>query len=120
MGLSDSVLNWFASSVEDQDYFVSIADYTSEQTKMTCRVLQGSILGPLLFNIYMLLLAQHSFADDTQLYITIIRGQQSNTCTKCIEQINNWLCQNFFSVEELKLSFLDPRNNDQKSALSLN
>ena len=106
MGFSGTVLNWFESYLKDRDYFVSIGNYTSEQTKMTCGVPQGSILGPLLFNIYMLPLAQimennkicyHSYADDTQIYITISPGDYGpiQALSKCIEQINDWMCQNF-------------------------
>ena len=100
LGLSGTVLNWFESYLKGRDYFVSVGNYTSERTEMTCGVPQGSILGPLLFNIYMLPLAQimennkicyHSYADDTQIYITVSPGDYGpvQTLSKCIEEIND-------------------------------
>ena len=82
MGLCGKALHWFKSCLNDRDYFVSIGNYASERMKMKSEseVLQASILGPLLFNIYMLPLVQiqennkicyHSYADDTHIYITI-------------------------------------------------
>ncbi len=79
------------------------AYYTSDQTKMTCGVLLGSIVGPPLLNSYMLpqvplwKKTNYSYADDTQVYITISTGDYSpiHALSKCIKQINNWMCQNF-------------------------
>ncbi|KAI4800683.1 hypothetical protein KUCAC02_009526 [Chaenocephalus aceratus] len=113
VGLSETVLNWFKSYLNDRHNFVSIGKYTSELKNMTCGVPQGSILGPLLFNIYMLPLAQimknnkisyHSYADDTQIYVTISPGDYApiQTLSKCIEQINDWMCQNFLQLNKDK------------------
>lgn len=52
--LSGTVLKWLNSYLQDRNYFVSIDNNLSEQTKMMCGVPQGSILGPLLFHIEML------------------------------------------------------------------
>ena len=55
VGLSGAVLNWFRSYLEGQSYFVTIGSYESDRVAMTCEVPQGSVLGPLLFSLYMLL-----------------------------------------------------------------
>lgn len=117
VGLSGTALKWFESYLKDRDYFVSIGNYTSERAKITCGVPQGSILGPLLFNIYMLPLAQimknikicyHSYADDTQIYITISPGDYSpiQALSRCIEQINDWMNQNFLQLNKEKTEII--------------
>ena len=52
VGLSGAVLQWFRSYLQDRKYFVSIGNYKSALTSMTCGVPQGSIMGPILFNLY--------------------------------------------------------------------
>jgi len=113
VGLSGTALNWFKSYLKDRDFFVSVGNFTSEMTKITCGVPQGSILGPLLFNIYMLPLAQliknnnisyHNYADDTQLYITMSPGDYEpiQALRKCLEEINAWMCHNFLQLNKNK------------------
>ena len=54
VGLSGTVLNWFRSYLQNRNYFGSIGDFVSESTNVTCAFPQVSILGPSLFNIFML------------------------------------------------------------------
>uniref|UniRef100_A0A3B3DTS3 Reverse transcriptase domain-containing protein n=3 Tax=Oryzias melastigma TaxID=30732 RepID=A0A3B3DTS3_ORYME len=113
VGLTGPVLNWFKTYLENRKYFVSIGNFTSEPIEITCGVPQGSILGPLLFNIYMLPLAQviknnnisyHSYADDTQIYIRLTPGDRGpvQALGKCIEDINDWMCHNLLQLNKNK------------------
>ncbi|KAF7646789.1 hypothetical protein LDENG_00182340 [Lucifuga dentata] len=78
---------------------------------MACGVPQGSIFGPLLFNLYMLQLPHilknnsiscHSYADDTLIYIAISPGDYSpiESLNKCIEDISDWMCHNFLQLNK--------------------
>lgn len=71
-GLKGTVLKWH---LEVRRYFVTTGTYKSDRVAMKYGVRQGSVLGPLLFSLYMLSLGQilqnfnvdyHSYADDTQ------------------------------------------------------
>lgn len=78
MGLT--VVLWFVSYLQDKCYFVSTGEHVSEWKRIMCGVPQGPILGPQLFSMDRLPLAQimeyhnisyHTYADDTELYISV-------------------------------------------------
>ncbi len=133
VGLSGTVLNWFESYLKDRDYFVAISNYISEHTKMTCGVPLGCILGPLLFNIYILPLA-HIIENKkyltltmqmTQIYITISPGVYGPIqVLTTITTINKSLigCAKMFSsltkIKFKRLS-LDPKMNNSKSVANV-
>ena len=56
-GTRGNILRWFRSYLTNQSQFVSYDDRQSAIQSITCGVPQGSILGPLLFIIYMIMIA---------------------------------------------------------------
>ncbi|XDV16949.1 hypothetical protein PO909_016432 [Leuciscus waleckii] len=124
VGLSGIVLKWFSSYLDERGYYVSIGDHKSEWTSMTCGVPQGSILAPLLFNLYMLPMSQimrknqiayHSYADDTQLYLALSPNDYCpiDSLCQCIDEVNSWMCQNFLQLNKDKTEVIAFGNKDE-------
>ena len=58
VGIKDTAFSWFYSYLSDRAFLVNTDNYSSTTTPIICGVLQGSILGPIVFSIYMLPLGQ--------------------------------------------------------------
>ena len=74
-GIHGTALAWFSSYLCNRSQYVSVNGHNSNCLNITCGVPQGSVLGPLLFLIYINDLPNSStkltfylFADDTNIY----------------------------------------------------
>ena len=74
-GVRGTALSWFASYLSDRSQFVKVGDQVSSPFPITHGVPQGSVIGPLLFIIYVNDLCNSNpylnfnlFADDTAVY----------------------------------------------------
>ena len=86
--------------------FVSIQDQKSEISALKFGVPQGSVLGPILFSIYLIPLGEimkshgieyHLYADDNQLYIMFKPANSIDAVSKmeaCVKDIKMWMIKN--------------------------
>uniref|UniRef100_A0A4W3I4Y7 Reverse transcriptase domain-containing protein n=1 Tax=Callorhinchus milii TaxID=7868 RepID=A0A4W3I4Y7_CALMI len=106
LNLHGPVLAWFDFYLSDRLHFVASNGFSSSPCTVTSGVPQGSVLGPLLFNIYMIPLGDiirrhevnfHMYADDTQLYFSAFNLNSRTTAvlTDCLSDIKSWMRANF-------------------------
>jgi len=115
LGVKDVALDWFKSYLNGRSQKVKIGKVFSVAEFLLCCVPQGSVLGPLLFLIFILPLAilirdrgmcVHGYADDTQTYIKISPKGSIATTVKlvedCLMDVYKWFTQNMFKLNSDK------------------
>ena len=98
-GIRDSMLKWFQSYLIDRKQYVSINGQSSELLLNNCWVPQGSVLGCLLFLIYIndlpnisKILNFYLFADDTNIYYeSESLNELERTVNKELDKLYLWL-----------------------------
>ena len=125
-GLQGDVLSWFSSYLNARTQTVIINAATSPPKPLSTGVPQGSVLGPILFTLYMSPLGDlirekgchySCYADDTQLYINIRRGNTNaiNQLTECLTSIRSWMATNMLKLNENKTELLYVRSRFKES-----
>ena len=113
-GIRGITNKWFNSYLDDRKQFVSVGTIKSDLNDIVCGVPQGSVLGPLLFLVYINdfnnssdLLDFHLFADDSNLFYAHknLRSLEEHLNQQLIN-IHNWLCVNKLSLNVDKSHFV--------------
>ena len=113
LGIRSIALDWFRSYLSNRKQFVSIGNANPAQRNISCRLPQGSVLGPLLFLLYVndfsncsKILDFHIFSDDSNLFYAHKSLENLVQITNDeLQKVNDWLCANKLSLNVDKSNF---------------
>ncbi len=111
------VLEWLKSYLSHRSSSVKYGNFVSMTEPVTCGVPQGSVIGPILFSLYMLPLGSikkkycmsyHLYADDTQIYLPMKVGENTglNLLFTCLEEVKSWITQNLLQLNQSKTEIM--------------
>ena len=114
-GIEANVLNWFKSYLEDRSYKVKVNNTLSNSQDLKFGVPQGSILGPILYTLYVNEIETiannnnikvHIYADDVQLYTKCDMYSNFSDLKACLNDIKLWANKNFLKLNNKKTQLL--------------
>ena len=117
-GISGNVQSWFASYLSNRFQSVKIGSHFSNWMPLIYGVPQGSVLGPLIFTMYVKplcnILTKHNmhfyaYADDTQVYTDCAYDDVSSATKKlesCLIEVKKWMTENKLKINDDKTEII--------------
>lgn len=116
LGVSPSALEWFKSYLKGRYQYVRIRDVVSQSLPVDYGVPQGSILGPVLFTVFindLLAVPKHCqsacYVDDSKLYLKFKTSELYNAVSAVNSDLNEicmWCCRNSLLLNPDKTKLL--------------
>ena len=127
-GIGGAVLGWIKAWLSGRSQRVVLNGKESDWIHVPCSVPQGSVLGPLLFLVYIddidacaeqLVALLLKFADDTKVVKRISLAADCNDLQKIIENLSSWAnkWQMRFNVGKCKILHLGKNNPQQQYSM---
>ena len=128
-GIEGNVLQLLVSYLKDRFQVINIGQTKSEPKRLATGIPQGSVLGPLLFSLYITPLSQllslhgvkfHFYADDTQIYMSFSPSDSLPSLSRLSDILNitkNWFQANKLALNTSKTEYMIIGNKQQCNKL---
>ena len=112
-GIDGKYHRWITNFLVGRKQFVFVDNTPSYETAVVSGVPQGSVLGPLLFVLYVNDIVEivnnshiHTFADDTKISRQIVTASDKNLLQEDLDAIKRWTSLNNMKLNEDKFSLI--------------